>query len=1076
MTIRARRLGLCVIVLVILLLTVGPALLLHLADSQGIKKNLALKLSQLTHSEIRIARLGASIFPRPGLDLKNITILPQGGKPPLLIKSAKFQISLFSLLKGKINIQKAVIQGVRLPIPACDTKTTNFSSEFSGFPMLFPRTLFSDLPASQKAFVVEIQDVGIGDNGWGELELRIDPSSKNISGTLDICPIRIDEKSIKRFFPKPGIRLIHARAFTADFNYTPSQGWHINWTLFRPGISLDTTPHKEARELVVKEMTGSLIVKRESVFIKITPFNLPSLAQNLSGELDLHMGESKSRLMISGKNILLKALRDLALEVFKENSICRDIFDIIRSGTAQEFYITFENYASNLFAPETMTIRGRMEKGSVKIPQTSITATAVNGTVTVKNGILKTEIEQGEIENSKIHPSILGVNLLSHGTLFNGDFKLDADLSRLPAILRDLLPATLLAREITHLSGITGRAEGELSLDHRDNTLSVGVTAGEITLSGAYSRLPGRFSISQGQFLLSGNTITLKDISGSMGKNRFSNIEASINMDKELFLDLTTGPAQLNPAQLFPWLTDFKPVRDKMKALSLAEITGQICLAPSSHIHGPLSRPGELKYDFSGQLIDMTLDSIDHPGEITNLNCGFHLTNKRTRLLDILGDMGNTGLLSHILENSLVRELSLPLSISHGAWEEEGSTAAFSGTLDFASGPSLFIRLKKTDSSFMVNQLTLIDEPRSHAFFLHDPENTKSPINFSGRVDTRSLTDMVTPDSPFAMKLKEWTQGSPFLLESGLGGTTLTGTHLNLKKITPLTTTLQMNDQNIPGAKSFLQSLKKITLILDRMTMGELTLSPFTADIELKNNTTSIKLRNSRLCSVDIEGEILFSPPSSTLSLNFQTDQKDLSPVLECFAEKGALIQGPVSLRGDLTGSGRPLELLKHLKGKFSLKSQNGRIHKLTLLSRILSVINISKFIYGQKPDIEQNGFGYQTIHIDADVEESRIVLKTAIIDGLDMKLIFNGWIDPASGTMDITGLVAPIKTADIIIEKIPILNTIMNNRLISFPFRAAGKIDDPKVDLLLPSQIGKGAIQTMQRILEAPFNLFKKQ
>jgi hypothetical protein len=76
---------------------------------------------------------------------------------------------------------------------------------------------------------------------------------------------------------------------------------------------------------------------------------------------------------------------------------------------------------------------------------------------------------------------------------------------------------------------------------------------------------------------------------------------------------------------------------------------------------------------------------------------------------------------------------------------------------------------------------------------------------------------------------------------------------------------------------------------------------------------------------------------------------------------------------------------------------------------------------------------------------------------------------------MELTCLVAPFKTADILIEKIPILGTILNGRLVSIPVKAVGSLHDPKVFLLPPSEVGKGLVGTMQRILETPFKLIEK-
>jgi len=124
---------------------------------------------------------------------------------------------------------------------------------------------------------------------------------------------------------------------------------------------------------------------------------------------------------------------------------------------------------------------------------------------------------------------------------------------------------------------------------------------------------------------------------------------------------------------------------------------------------------------------------------------------------------------------------------------------------------------------------------------------------------------------------------------------------------------------------------------------------------------------------------------------------------------------------------------------------------------------------------VTQNGFAYDTIFLEADIKDSIIHLKRAIIDGQDMTLIFSGWINPVNDALDLTCLVAPFKTIDLIIKKIPIINTMLSGRLISVPVKATGKLSDPVVVPLHPSAVGEGLINMMSDILKTPVKLWDK-
>ncbi|MCP4761741.1 MAG: hypothetical protein GY870_08165, partial [archaeon] len=160
--------------------------------------------------------------------------------------------------------------------------------------------------------------------------------------------------------------------------------------------------------------------------------------------------------------------------------------------------------------------------------------------------------------------------------------------------------------------------------------------------------------------------------------------------------------------------------------------------------------------------------------------------------------------------------------------------------------------------------------------------------------------------------------------------------------------------------------------------------------------------------------------------------------------------------------------------GPLEFTAKKGRINEFTLLSRIFSILNVSKLFKGSLPDLKQEGFAYKKIIIKADIKESIIYLSTAIIDGEDMTLIFKGWIDPLNDKLNLTCLVAPFKTIDMVIEKIPMINTMLQGRLVSIPVQASGKISDPVVVPLHPSAVGKGLINMMGDILKTPVKLLK--
>jgi hypothetical protein len=67
---------------------------------------------------------------------------------------------------------------------------------------------------------------------------------------------------------------------------------------------------------------------------------------------------------------------------------------------------------------------------------------------------------------------------------------------------------------------------------------------------------------------------------------------------------------------------------------------------------------------------------------------------------------------------------------------------------------------------------------------------------------------------------------------------------------------------------------------------------------------------------------------------------------------------------------------------------------------------------------------------------------------------------------------VAPLKTVDWVVQRIPIVDYILKGTLISIPVRVHGDLNDPKIIPLDPSLLGSEFVGIMKRTLKLPFKL----
>jgi hypothetical protein len=266
---------------------------------------------------------------------------------------------------------------------------------------------------------------------------------------------------------------------------------------------------------------------------------------------------------------------------------------------------------------------------------------------------------------------------------------------------------------------------------------------------------------------------------------------------------------------------------------------------------------------------------------------------------------------------------------------------------------------------------------------------------------------------------------------------------------------------------------KSLYLTTGHLTYKKMDFLNVDSRINFDKDKTQVLIRNADLCNLTTTGMVeLNTDTEVTTDISIRPlGNQDLAKVIPCLFHNNNIIDGTYSFVCNLTGQA-PFDIIAHKQnGSLTFNAANGRIYKWTLLSRLLSVLNIL-----QVADISKEGIGYRTIVIEAQIKDSIVHLKKAVIDADNMALILSGWIDPLNDTMELTCLVAPFKTIDTIIKYIPVVNTMLNGRLAAFPAKAAGSITDPVITALHPSDVGKGLMNMFEDIIKTPVRLFEKK
>jgi hypothetical protein len=258
----------------------------------------------------------------------------------------------------------------------------------------------------------------------------------------------------------------------------------------------------------------------------------------------------------------------------------------------------------------------------------------------------------------------------------------------------------------------------------------------------------------------------------------------------------------------------------------------------------------------------------------------------------------------------------------------------------------------------------------------------------------------------------------------------------------------------------------------DYFTYESFTWNPFHADVSFRHDGVSVSVTEANLCGISTPGTVEVSPKGLLLDVNPVSKNQELDPTLACLWNKKGLLSGNFDLGGNLRGRGKYEELAQSLRGDLEFLADDGRIYRFGVLAKIFALLNVTEIFMGKLPDLVKEGFAYDSIKAKGNLHDGKLTVKEGIVDSPSMKIIWQGDIDLITRKLDLTVLVAPLKTADRIIEKIPWVGEILGGTLISIPIKVTGDITDPTVNPLSPSAVGSEILGIMKRILQLPFKI----
>ena len=247
------------------------------------------------------------------------------------------------------------------------------------------------------------------------------------------------------------------------------------------------------------------------------------------------------------------------------------------------------------------------------------------------------------------------------------------------------------------------------------------------------------------------------------------------------------------------------------------------------------------------------------------------------------------------------------------------------------------------------------------------------------------------------------------------------------------------------------------------------TWRPLHLEVTFVPEGANVMFTDARVCGIFTPGSVKATLEGIGLNLQPLAENQDFSSSMECLLGKPFPISGTLNFKGQIRGQGQLQDLVRSLQGPLELELKDGRIYRESVVPKVLSFLNLTDLL---EKDRTKGEMGYKEIQARGELQSGKLLIKELVMDAPAMHLVSQGEFDWVNQKIDFMVVVAPLKRVDWIVQRIPIVDYILEGTLISIPVRVHGDLDDPKIIPLDPSLVGSELVGIMKRTFKLPFKL----
>ncbi len=929
-------------------------------------------------------------------------------------------------------------------------------------------------------------------NLWDQIDINgfLNPTDFKGRGKIRLSRVR-PQNLLAYLMPESKLRVVDTRAnLMIDFDSQGAGSLRADFDGAIPFLEL----RRDKAEVAFKggRFKGTIGIGDKSVSVELTDFGLdyPQLAA--TGMFAYDEDRNDIRLVINGSEIDADAVRQTTLALAGESKIIRQIFDIVRGGHVPSMSFETRGHSmAEMGSLEHIVIKGKMTRGKIYIPGAELNLEDVYGDALISNGILNGDNLKARMGETRGQKGTLRLGLNAAIAPLKLKIGIDADLSQLPAVLNRIVKSPDFTGELARITDVKGSAGGLLILGDDLKHLGATVQVSKAQLSARYDRLPFPINLAGGRLVYRGSRIAMDEFDAAIGNSFFKQVSAAVDWQKKAFLDFKARSAAFNLAEIHSWLLTFENYSNNLRHIS--SLAGNAAMDELS-IKGPLFDPQDWIFDSRGTLDSLTITSDQLPRTLSIDRGQFTLSRAALALSGVDVSLGK----------STVSQLAANIKLKKGSTFDLQAQSASLLAEEIYPWLAALKQLKPALEDFEVTSGKLVLHDLVLSGPVHQPGRWHYQVSGSMQnltVASDAFTDPVilnqgefkltsatgltagVPGQTVEFNLAQLTWGNSRLTMNGdmklqasdtLLDSTLTANIIDWRQIDGLLNYIKQREFREGRSSGGHKLLGTLHVTTDRFIYDTYSVQPLRAQIAFKPQALTINVEQASVCEIGIRGTVHVYNDTLEIFLVPSASDQDLAAAMACFTEQKDVVTGAYNLNGKILSKGQPETFGRHFAGDVAFSAQNGRIYRFGLLAKILSILNVTEIYRGEVPDLIGQGFAYRSMTARAVLKGDKLIMQECSIDGVSMGIACEGNIDLLRKEMDLIVLVAPFKTADRIVDIIPLIGHVLGGKLISIPFRAKGNLQDPNVIPLPPMAVGAEVLGILERTLKLPITIIQ--